>query len=79
MKVFVKGVYCDNRGKKYINGWEKLRFDNEIVGKWYIREMVKKGEIVEFFGFGWYGVRSVEGWLWVEEEKVCVEKLGLCE
>lgn len=76
-KVFVKCIYTDGNGKPFVGNWEALRYQKEFFGKWYVRRMIKKGEIVEFLGFGYYGVWSVEGWLWFDEERVCVEKLGL--
>lgn len=76
--VLVKNVFRDNSGRLFVGGWQKLGavVPEEIV-KWYVKDLIKKGKIVEFFGFGWYGVYSVEGWLWVEEERVCVGDLGL--
>lgn len=70
MSVLVRNILRNREGKSYLGKWQKLESENVKVLKWYCRHLVKESLIGEFIGFGWYGCISVDGWIWVESERV---------
>lgn len=73
--VYIRYRYIDGKGKKFLGKWERLRFSKIEILRYYVKKMIDEGDLWEFWGLGWYGFRSVEGFLWERCDRVRKEML----